>query len=403
MTRVLEDVLRRERPVLLAALARRFGDLELAEDSLQDAVTEALTRWEAAGRPPNPGGWLMTTAQRKAIDRLRRERLGADKLRQLAALGDHAGEPDDDRLALVFACCHPALSREQQTALTLRSVCGLSTPEIAAAFLVSPSTLAARLVRAKRTLREQEIRIRVPEPEEFGARLSEVLTVVYLTFNEGWLASSTQVPQRADLVRESVALADLLVDLMPTEPEVLALRALISFHQSRAETRFTDDGRLVLLSDQDRSRWDQDAVILGTALLNRAMSHRRPGRFQLQAAIAALHATAVSWADTDWPQIRLLYTRLDELTPSPVVRLNRAVATRFVHGAAAALAEVEAEALALSGYRLFHATRAQFLRDLGHVDEAQAADERALALATNPAERDLLTRRLECEPPGPHA
>jgi RNA polymerase sigma factor (sigma-70 family) len=383
---------------MVAGLARRFGDLDLAEDCVQEAVAEALEHWPDDGYPPNPAGWLVTTATRKALDRLRREQLGARKLALLAATEpDDAPQPDDDRLALVFACCHPALPRDQQVALTLRTVCGLTTGEIAAAFLVGESAMAQRLVRAKRALRAAGARFAVPEPDELEDRLAEVLAVVYLVFNEGWLASSARVPERRDLVDQSVALADLLVRLMPREPEVLALRALIAFHQSRAATRFESWSQLVLLADQDRSRWDRRQIAAGTALLDRALAMRRPGAYQLQAAIAAIHATAPSWEETDWAQIRLLYSRLDDRTPSPVVRLNRAIATRYVHGVEAALAEVEREAAALDGYRLFHSTRAELLRAVGRTREAEAADRRAYELATNPAERDLLARRVSRE------
>lgn len=387
---------------MVAGLARRFGDLDLAEDCVQEAAAEALVHWERDGVPPNPAGWLVTTARRKALDRLRRDRAVAAKLALLAATQEPARhEPDDDRLALVFACCHPALGREQQVALTLRAVCGLTTAEIATAFLVAESAMAQRLVRAKRTLRTRRVPFAVPDPDELGDRLAEVLAVIYLVFNEGWLASSARLPERRDLVQESVGLADLLFRLMPREPEVLALRALIAFHQSRADTRFEGWGRLVLLADQDRSRWDQSQIAVGSALLDRALALRRPGSYQIQAAIAALHATAPSWEATDWPQIRLLYSRLDQLAPSPVVRLNRAVATRHVAGPAVALAEVDREAAELDGYRLYHSTRAALLRDLGRADEARAADERAYQLAVNPAERNLLARRLELPPGAP--
>lgn len=384
----------------MAGLARRFGDLELAEDCVQDAAAEALERWAREGEPANPAGWLVTTARRKALDRLRRQHLGDQKLALLAATTDETlTEPDDDRLALVFACCHPALPRDQQVALTLRSVCGLTTGEIAAAFLVSEPAMAQRLVRAKRSLRAGRVRFRVPDPDEIGDRLREVLAVIYLVFNEGWLASSARVPEREELVRESVALADLLIRLMPREPEALGLRALIAFHQSRAATRFASWGRLVLLAEQDRSHWDRAAITHGTSLLDRAIAMGRPGPYQIQAAIAALHAGALSWEQTDWRQIRLLYSRLDELAPSPVLRLNRAVATRYVMGAEAALAEVDREAEVLAGYRLLHSTRAALLRDLGRAEEAHAADARAYELAVNPAERDLLAERLSGEPP----
>ncbi len=380
---------------MVASLARRFGDLDLAEDSVQDAVAEALVRWPRDGWPPNPAGWLTTTASRKALDRLRRERTGARKLALLAATeSEIAPQPDDDRLALVFACCHPELPRDQQVALTLRTVCGLTTGEIAAAFLVGESAMAQRLVRARRALQAVRARFVVPAPDELEGRLAEVLAVVYLVFNEGWLASSARVPQRRDLVGQSVVLADLLVRLMPREPEALALRALIAFHESRAATRFESWGRLVLLADQDRARWDRARIAAATALLDRALALRRPGPYQLQAAIAALHATAPSWEETDWTQIRLLYSRLDQLAPSPVVRINRAVATRYVHGAEAALAELDREAAALDRYRLFHSTRAELLRAAGRPDDAAAADRRAYELAVNPAERDLLAERI---------
>lgn len=287
----------------MAGLARRFGDLELAEDCVQDAAAEALERWAREGEPANPAGWLVTTARRKALDRLRRQHLGDQKLALLAATTDETlTEPDDDRLALVFACCHPALPRDQQVALTLRSVCGLTTGEIAAAFLVSEPAMAQRLVRAKRSLRAGRVRFRVPDPDEIGDRLREVLAVIYLVFNEGWLASSARVPEREELVRESVALADLLIRLMPREPEALGLRALIAFHQSRAATRFASWGRLVLLAEQDRSHWDRAAITHGTSLLDRAIAMGRPGPYQIQAAIAALHAGALSWEQTDWRQ-----------------------------------------------------------------------------------------------------
>lgn len=383
---------------MVAGLARRFGDLDLAEDCLGDAVAEALARWPLEGEPANPAGWLVTTARRKALDRLRRDRVGERKLALLAASEGWFtvhDDPDDNRLALVFACCHPALPRDQQVALTLRAVCGLTTAEIAAAFLVSESTMAQRMVRAKRGLRARGERFAYPDPDDLGVRLPEVLAVVYLVFNEGWLSSSARVPERSDLTREAVALADLLVRLMPREPEVLALRALMAFHLSRAATRFGSWGRLVLLSEQDRTKWDAAAIALGNKLLDRALTLRRPGPYQIQSAIAALHATAPTWTETDWAQIRMLYSRLDELTPSPVVRLNRAIATHHVAGPAAALAEVEREATALDGYRLYHSTRAQLLRDLGRADDARAADMRAYELAVNPAERDLLARRLD--------
>jgi RNA polymerase sigma-70 factor (ECF subfamily) len=322
----LERVYREQAVQLRASLAARIGDVGLAEELVHDAFTEALEHWPAHGVPPNPGGWLATTARRKAIDRLRRARTGEAKLALLAA-SDEPEEPDDAVLGLVFACCHPALPRDSQIALTLRAVCGLTTAEIAAAHLVSEPTMAQRLTRARRAIRGQPVR--VPDPDELGVRLDEVLTVVYLVFNEGYLASVGRTPARRDLAAQAVSLARLLHRLMPTQPEVLGLLALLLLHESRAATRFDGWGRLVRLPDQDRSRWDRGLVAEATALLDRAMSRRAPGPYQLQAAIAALHAEAPAYERTDWRQIRLLYDRLDQLTPSPVVRLNRAVATRF--------------------------------------------------------------------------
>jgi predicted RNA polymerase sigma factor len=390
----LERVYREQAVQLRASLAARIGDVGLAEELVHDAFTEALEHWPAHGVPPNPGGWLATTARRKAIDRLRRARIGEAKLALLGAT-DTAGadEPDEDLLGLVFACCHPALPRESQIALTLRAVCGLTTAEIAAAYLVGEPTMAQRLTRARRSIRG--LPVRVPDPDELGERLDEVLAVVYLVFNEGYLASAGRTPARRDLAVQAVTLARLLHRLMPTQPEVLGLLALLLLHESRAATRFDGWGRLVRLPDQDRTRWNRGLIAEATALLDRAMARLAPGPYQLQAAIAALHAEAPAYERTDWRQIRLLYDRLDQLAPSPVVRLNRAVATRFAVGADAALAEVDALAPQLDDYRLLHAVRAELLSALGWADEARAANERALALAANPAEVDLLTRRLE--------
>ena len=385
---------RAEATRIRAALAARIGDVGLAEECVQDAFAEALEHWPAGAMPRNPGGWLTTTARRKAIDRLRRQQVGVEKLRLLAP--DTAG-PDDDGdelLGLVFACCHPALPRESQIALTLRAVCGLTTAEIAAAYLTSEPTMAQRLTRARRTLRDAVGVISIPDPDELGERLAEVLAVTYLVFNEGYLASAVRTPQRRDLATQAITLARTLHQLMPTEPEALGLLALFLFHDSRAATRFDGWGRLVRLEDQHRDRWDRGLIDEGTELLDRALAMRRPGRYQIEAAIAALHAQAADYANTDWRQIRLLYDRLDAVAPSPVVRLNRAVATRYVAGPDVALAEVDELAEVLGDYRLFHAVRGELLSALGRDDEARAATEQALALATNPAERELLARRL---------
>ena len=397
----LERVYRAEAPRITAALAARIGDVGLAADAVQDAFVEAIEHWRDGQIPPNPGGWLATTARRKAIDRLRRARAGQQKLALLAATAtdtypeagqdDHA---DDDLLGMIFACCHPALPRESQIALTLRAVCGLTTAEIAAAFLAGEPAMTQRLLRARKALRAAHADLRIPDPDELADRLAEVLAVVYLVFNEGYLASAGRQPARRDLATQAVSLTRLLHRLMPREPEVLGLLALLLLHESRAATRFDGWGRLVRLADQDRTRWDRALIAEATGLLDRALAMRGPGPYQVQAAIAALHAEAPDYEHTDWNQIRLLYDRLQALTPSPVVLLNRAVATRYVVGSEAALAEITPLAAELDGYRLFHALRAGLLAGLGRDDEARAASERALALAGNPAERELLARRL---------
>ena len=396
----LERIYRAEAPRITAALAARTGDVGLAADAVQDAFVEAIEHWRD-GPPPNPGGWLATTARRKAIDRLRRAKAGQEKLALLAAtetgLGadtSDAEEADDELLGMIFACCHPALPRESQIALTLRAACGLTTAEIAAAFLAAEPAMTQRLLRARKALRAAHADLRVPDPDALADRLAEVLAVVYLVFNEGYLASAGRQPARRDLAAQAVALARLLHRLMPREPEVLGLLALMLLHESRAATRFDGWGRLVRLADQDRSRWNTALIAEATGLLDRALTQRASGPYQVQAAIAALHAEAPDYDRTDWRQIRLLYGRLQELTPSPVVLLNRAVATRYTDGPEAALAEIEPLAGDLDGYRLFHALRAGLLTGLGRDDEARQASERALALAGNPAERELLARRL---------
>jgi RNA polymerase sigma factor (sigma-70 family) len=406
----LERIYRAEAPRITAALAARTGDVGLAADAVQDAFVEAIEHWRD-GLPPNPGGWLATTARRKAIDRLRRDRVGQEKLNLLAATetwagaagprhpadagsGTDADEADDELLGMIFACCHPALPRESQIALTLRAACGLTTAEIAAAFLAAEPAMTQRLLRARKALRAAHADLRVPDPDALADRLAEVLAVVYLVFNEGYLASAGRQPARRDLAAQAVALARLLHRLMPREPEVGGLLALMLLHESRAATRFDGWGRLVRLADQDRARWDAALIAEATGLLDRALALRVPGPYQVQAAIAALHAEAPGYERTDWPQIRLLYDRLQALAPSPVVLLNRAVATRYVVGPEAALAEISPLAAELDGYRLFHALRAGLLAGLGRDDEARDASERALALAGNPAERELLARRL---------
>jgi len=376
----------------------------LAADAVQDAFIEAIEHWGDQEVPPNYGGWLATTARRKAIDRLRRARAGQEKLALLAATMTDAAEgydasngdeaADDELLGMVFACCHPALPRESQIALTLRAVCGLTTAQIAAAFLASEPAMTQRLLRARKALRAAHADLRVPDPDDLADRLAEVLAVVYLVFNEGYLASAGRQPARRDLAAQAVSLTRLLHRLMPREPEVLGLLALLLLHESRAATRFDSWGRMIRLAEQDRTKWDKPLIAEATRLLDRALAMREPGPYQAQAAIAALHAQAPDYGQTDWTQIRFCYDRLYEMTPSPVILLNRAVATRYVVGPEAALAEIEPLAGELDGYHLFHALRAGLLTGLGRDDEARAASERALALAGNPAERELLARRL---------
>ncbi len=397
----LERAYREEATRIRAALAARTGDVGLAEDAVQEAFVEAIEHWARDGVPANPGGWLATTARRKALDRLRRERTGADKLAQLAA-GEPAKpagpgpdrEADDELLSLAFACCHPALARDAQVALTLRAVAGLTTEQIAAAFLVSEATMAQRILRARKTLTGLKSPVTVPDPDQLASRLAQVLAVVYLVFNEGYLASSGREPARRDLAAQAIALTRTLHRLMPREPEVLGLLALLLLHESRSRARFDGWGRLVRLHEQDRRQWDAALSSEASAHLDRAIALRRPGPYQVQAAIAALHAQAPTYPETDWRQIRLLYTRLQQLAPSPVVLLNRAVATRYALGAAPALAEVEPLAAELDGYHLFHALRAALLTALGRDAEAGEVRERALSLAANPAEREVITRGL---------
>jgi RNA polymerase sigma-70 factor (ECF subfamily) len=400
----IDRVWRRDAAGMLGVLTRRLGDLGRAEDALQEALAEALRHWAADGVPANPAGWLVTTAWHRALDGLRREAAGRAKLATVAAgpvdpPTSYSGSASsaaasEDRLALVFGCCHPSLPVSAQVPLTLRAVCGLSTEEIATAYLVPVATIAQRLVRARRALAERGVPFELPDPDEYPVRLPAVLAVVYLVFNEGYLASGSATPQRRDLAREALDLARQLTVLMPGEPEVAGLAALLELTEARAATRFDSWGRLVPLEEQDRTRWDRPAIEAAVERLARAVACGRPGRYQLEAGIAAQHALAASSAHTGWTEIRALYDRLYALQPSPVVLLSRAVATRYVLGPAAALDEVDALGGRLDGYRLFHATRAELLRALARTAEARAATARALALATNPAERGLLARRL---------
>lgn len=376
---------------LATALVPLVGDFSTAEDLVADAVEAALSHWPVEGIPDRPDAWLYIVARRRGLDLLRRE----SRYREKLALVAWPSEPQpDDRLRLMFTCCHPALPRAAQVALTLRVVCGLTTAQIAKAFLVRETTVEQRITRAKRKISQAGIPYRIPAPDELGRRLAEVLAVVYLLFNEGYLSTGGEQAESRDLVDEAEFLAEMLHQLMPTEPEVLGLLALIRLHKARAATRFDPDGRIVQLQHQDRTRWDHQAIDDASRLIARAAALRRPGPYQLQAAIVACHAEAKRWEETDWTQIVVLYDMLLQFAQSPVTRLHRAIALRYVTGPAAALSEVDQLAADLQEYHLFHATRAELLRDLNRTEEAREADQRALALTANPAEQDLLRQRL---------
>jgi predicted RNA polymerase sigma factor len=396
--RLLAQTLREEAGPLVARLSRRFGDFNLAEEAVNSAVVEALTAWRRDGPPDNPGGWLHVAATRNAQDGVRR----GSRQRALAARAEPPSAPasgTDDRLALLFACCHPALAPEARLALTLRAVVGLTTPQIARAFLVNESTLAQRIVRAKRKIVASGISLAVPPPDQVVDRIGDVLAVVYLMFNEGFVSSTGETQDR-DLAADAVWLAGVVATAVPQAAEAWGLAALLTIQHARGAARFDPDGGLVLLRHQDRSRWDAEAIATGERLLERAAALHSPGRYQLHAAIATCHATSPSWTETDWLQIGALYHLLAAHDPSPVVALNRAVALAQLgpEEARRALAEVETLADELATYHLFHATRAELLTAAGRHEEAAEANRLALTLTSNDAERRLLTRRLHRRP-----
>jgi RNA polymerase sigma-70 factor, ECF subfamily len=401
----VEAVFREERGRLLAALVRQFGDLDLAEEVASDAVAAALERWPVDGVPLRPGAWLLTTARRKAVDRLRRDKAYAARLAVLQAEVDRDGpavEPADDedvpdeRLRLFFTCCHPALPLDAQVALTLRCLAGLATPEVARAFLVPAATMAQRIVRAKRKIKGARIPFRVPDADELPSRLPGVLRVVYAIFTEGYAASAGPELVRADLADEAIRLARILYRLLPGEREVAGLLALLLLVDARREARTGPDGQVVLLDEQDRSRWNRESIEEGRRLVVEALRGGRPGPYALQAAIAAVHDEAADVATTDWAQVVALYDVLAQVAPSPVVALNRAVAVAMRDGPAAGLELLDALAAdeRLRGYHLLPAARADLLRRLGRRSEAADAYREALALVGNDPERAYLSRRL---------
>ena len=395
-----ERIFRTEYARVVASLIRRFGDFDIAEDAVGEAIVMAIRRWPAEGIPPNPGGWLTTTATRRAIDRIRRESTREQRQAQAVTMMDHepaepVGVVDDDRLRLIFTCCHPALALEARVALTLRLLCGLTVAEVARAFLVPERTMAQRLTRAKRKIRTAGIPYRVPQSHDLLQRLAAVLAVVYLVFNEGYLVSAGSAPTREDLSAEAIRLCRVLAGLLPDEPEIEGLLALMLLTEARRPARF-QAGRLITLDEQDRQRWDKDLIDEGLEIVRGCLRRGRPGRYQILAAINAVHADAPDAEQTDWAQILALYDQLMSIAPTPVVALNRAVALAEVDGPRVALPIVDR--LDLSAYHPWHVARAALLERIGRTAEARDAYDAALAVTDNVAERSFLMTRRDALP-----